>query len=77
MEIEDHRKAAAFYQLAAKHHIAAIREYESGNHEKVYKNTLQAQGFVLYTMNFIEKLKNIEGQMIQEFSPGKIMQESR
>jgi len=61
MGIEDHRKVAALYRLAAMHHLEAIREYESGNHEKVYKSTLQAQGIVLYAMNFREKLKFIEG----------------
>ncbi len=58
-DIENHKKAAAHLEAAAKHHIQAAKNHEEGNHEKAAKSTVKAHGhFNLAREAQQEDLKN-------------------
>jgi hypothetical protein len=42
--IENHKKSAAHFEAAAKSHLAAAKHYESGNHGRALKHTVEAYG---------------------------------
>ena len=41
---EHHTDAAAYFELAAKHHIEAAKSYEEGNYEKAAHHAISARG---------------------------------
>ncbi|OYU82791.1 MAG: hypothetical protein CFE24_14185 [Flavobacterium sp. BFFFF2] len=42
--IDNHKKAAAHFESAAKSHLAAAKHHEDGHHEKAAKCTVDAHG---------------------------------
>jgi len=45
--VERHKEASTYFELAAKHHIEAARNYEEGNYEKAAHHALSARGYQL------------------------------
>ena len=42
--IDNHKKAAAHFEAAAKSHLEAARQHEAGHHEEAAKYTIEAHG---------------------------------
>lgn len=42
--IENHKKAATYFEAAAKNHRDAAKHHEEGNQEEAFKSTIIAQG---------------------------------
>ena len=56
--IENHRKAAENFQLAAKFHLEAAKNHEEGNHEKAYQNTVSAHAFSTFANELVKNHSN-------------------